>query len=198
MEKDINERIIQTIIRFDVLTKLPRSGFLIRGIDKPETVGEHCFSSTVLAAILLDELREDGFEIDGEKLLKMAVLHESGEILVGDIPHPVVAILGSDVKAKLELEAGKRVLRSFPKLSETVEEFEEGKSIEARIVRSIDKLQMMIKVLIYESEKKGDLEDFWNYADNVRKIGIPKIDNLFDSLRSFRGKICLDYLEMLK
>jgi putative hydrolase of HD superfamily len=189
---------VQALFRYDVLTKLPRTGFLMRGVDDPESVGEHIFATTVLAILVLEELRESDYEVDGEKLLKMAALHETGEILVGDIPHPAVTFMGAEVKNRVEREAGKRVLEGFPGLQELIEEFENRESLEARIVDSLDKLQMLVKVLIYESEQKGCLDDFWNYASNMRKMGVPVIDQTFDRLRELRGRFSLDYLGMIE
>ena len=197
-DNERSERIIQAMFRYDILNKLPRTGFLMRGVAGPETVGEHIFSTSVLAVLLLEEMERDGYEVDAAKVLRMAALHETGEILVGDIPHPAVAYMGKEVKTHMEKEAGKRVLRGFPGLQKIIEEFETGESLEARIVYSIDKLQMLIKVLLYESEHKGHLDDFWQYTSNVRKIGVPVIDDCFDRIRELRGSIGLDYLGMLE
>jgi putative hydrolase of HD superfamily len=189
-----SDGIVQALFRYDILNKLPRTGFLMRGVDNPETIGEHIFSTTVLAILVLEEMEKDGYEVDAAKVLKMTSLHETGEILVGDIPHPAVAFMGKEVKTDMEREAGKRVLRDFPGLQEIIDEFEKRESLEAKIVDSLDKLQMLIKVLLYESEHKGHLDDFWRYMRNVRKIGVSVIDETFDRLRDLRGTFTLDYL----
>lgn len=189
-----SDRIVQALFRYEVLNKLPRTGFLIRGIEDAESIGEHIFSTTVLAILILEEMKRDGYEPDEAKVLKMAALHETGEILVGDIPHPAIAYMGEEVKSNMEREAGKRVLAGYSGLQELIEEFENCESLEARIVWSLDKLQMMIKILLYESEKKGYLEDFWKYIGNSRKIGVPVVDDVFDRLLELRGSFYLDFL----
>ncbi len=191
-----SDRIVQAMFRYDILNKLPRTGFLMRGVDNPESIGEHIFSTTVLAILILEEMAREGYEVDSAKVLKMAALHETGEILVGDIPHPAISYMGEEVKTRMEREAGKRVLEGFPALQELIEEFEGNETLEARIVYSLDKLQMLIKILLYESENKGHLDDFWRYAGNKRKIGIPVIDDIFDRLLELRGTFHLDYLGM--
>ena len=190
------DRIVQAIFRFDVLNKLPRTGFAIRGVRPAETIGEHCFSAAVLTAILIDELRVKGYEIDGEKALKMAALHEAGEILVGDLPHPASVFMGPEVKARAERAAGAQALKGFPRLQEVLDEFEAGETLEARLIRGVDKLQMMIKVLIYESEGTGYLADFWNYEKNFVSVGIPLVDRIFARIKELRGSAALDYLGM--
>jgi putative hydrolases of HD superfamily len=197
MDPNNDDDLIQSLFRFDLLNRLPRTGFLMRGIENPESVGEHVFLTSLLACLLLPELRKDGLELDGEKLLSMVLLHESGEILIGDIPSPASAFFGKEGKAKAELEAGRAVLRAHPDRKAVMEEFEAGASLEARIAKGLDKLQMMIKVLKYESEGKGGLDEFWEYSVKYPGCGVARIDRLFVRLRSLRGKAKLDYLGLI-
>ncbi len=196
-ESNPDDALIQSIFRFDLLNRLPRTGFLMRGLDRAETVGEHVFLTSLLACLLLPELRKDGLELDGEKLLSMTLLHEAGEILIGDIPAPASLFFGREGKARAELEAGRAVLAGHPEKRALMEEFEEGKSLEARVARSLDKLQMMIKVLKYESEGKAGLDEFWEFAGNFPGCGIERVDRLFKRLFELRGNFGLDYLGML-
>lgn len=189
--------IVQSIFRYDLLTKIPRTGFLMRGVDVPETVGEHIYSTAILAVLLLPELRKAGIELDGERLISMVLLHESGEILMGDIPAPAAAFFGPGGKSAAERAAGRQVLAAHPECAEFVDEFEDGESLEARIARTLDKLQMMIQVLIYESEGKGRLDEFWEWAGNFPRCGVDPVDALFDSLAGMRGKVRLDYQGLL-
>ncbi|MBN2509531.1 MAG: HD domain-containing protein [Spirochaetales bacterium] len=159
----------------------------MRGIESPESVGEHIFSTVVLAVLIIDQLKEAGISVDKAKLLKMAALHESGEILTGDIPAPATALFGKDEKSRVEREAAKKVLKGFPGLFTLVQEFEDGESPEAKIVKSIDKIQMMIKVMLYESEGRGAMEDFWAWEHNFVHCGIGPVDELVDAVRSSRG-----------
>jgi putative hydrolases of HD superfamily len=190
--------IVQTIFRFNILTRLPRTGFLMRGVDDPESVGEHIFLASLLATLLLPELRRDGYDVDGEKLISMVLLHEAGEILLGDIPAPAAIFFGKAGKSQAELDAGQAVLRNTPEAAEIAREFEEGKTLEARIARGLDKLQMMIRVLIYVSEGKGNLEEFWGFDGNFPKTGVSTIDGFFLKIEPLRGKIGLDYQGMMR
>jgi 5'-deoxynucleotidase YfbR-like HD superfamily hydrolase len=124
-------------------------------------------------------------------------LHESGEILLGDIPAPAAAFFGPAGKSKAERDAGKQVLAKHTETAKLIDEFAEGKSLEARLARTLDKLQMMIQVLIYESEGKGRLDEFWEWEGNFPLCGIQLVDDLFLHLKDLRGKICLDYRGML-
>lgn len=191
------DSIVQSIFRFDLLTRIPRTGFLMRGVDAPETVGEHIYSAAILAVLIVPELRKAGIEVDGEKLVSMVLLHEAGEILLGDIPAPAAAFFGPGGKSAAERAAGKQVLSAHPECAALVDEFEDGTSLEARLARTLDKLQMMIQVLIYESEGKGRLDEFWAWAGNFPRSGVGPVDELFDSLPGLRGKAHLDYQGLL-
>jgi putative hydrolase of HD superfamily len=193
-----DDDILQSIFRFDLLTRLPRTGFLMRGIDKPESIAEHCFMASVLAALLIPEIRKEGHTLDGEKLLSMVILHEAGEILLGDIPAPAAIFFGKAGKSKAEREAAEAVMREHPENAAIVDEFEEGKSLEARIARAIDKLQLIVRVLKYESEGKGALAEFWDFDGNFPMSGVKAVDRLFNRVREVRGKFHLDYLGMVK
>lgn len=197
MDTNDDDALIQALFRFDLLNRLPRTGYLMRGIENPESVGEHVFLTGLLACLLLPGLRADGLELDGEKLLSMVLLHEAGEILIGDIPSPAAAFFGKEGKSKAELEAGRAVLRGHPERRAAMEEFEAGASLEARIARGLDKLQMMVKVLKYESEGKRGLDEFWEFAAAYPGCGIARIDRLFGRLAELRGKAKLDYLGLI-
>ena len=170
------DRIISRHALFDILNKMPRTGYLIRGVADPETIGEHCFSMSILGLFILEELEKSGVRVDGEKLLKMLLLHETGEIVLGDIPSPATRLIGSDIKKEVEMHA--------------------GESMEAKICKSVDKLQMMLKVLIYQSEGRGNLDDFWNFDDNFIESGIPLLDEMFTEIRNLRGRFEWDFLDI--
>jgi len=50
-----------------------------------ESVAEHSYYVTFLAMLIGDYLVEKGVELDKEKILKMSVLHDTEEIISGDI-----------------------------------------------------------------------------------------------------------------
>ena len=52
----------------------------------------------------------------------------------------------------------------------------------------MDKVQMMIKVMGYECEGSGRLEDFWTNPDNFREHGMPVAKKLFDDIFRAAGR----------
>ena len=63
-------------------------------------------------------------------------------------------------------------------------EAEHGQSLEARIVSAADKLQMMIKVLAYQRQGRGDLKQFWNNPHNFRTMGLALVERVYARLRA--------------
>src|SRR3989338_10390104 len=61
------------------LKKTLRTGWVNRKIKNPESVAEHCWRAAVLCLVLADK------NLDKNKLVKMAVVHDLEEALTGDI-----------------------------------------------------------------------------------------------------------------
>ena len=53
---------------------------------------------------------------------------------------------------------------------------------EARLLRGLDKAQMMIKVMAYEAEGRGRLAEFWVNPSNFRDFDVPEVSDLFDTI----------------
>ena len=62
------------------LKEVERTGWVYKDIENPESVADHSFGVTVLAAYI--DLPE---YVDREKLIKMALSHDFGECEIGDI-----------------------------------------------------------------------------------------------------------------
>ena len=75
-----------------------------------------------------------------------------------------------------------------PRLTDVYREFRESKSPEARLVRGLDKVQMMIKVLCYQNEGRGRLEDFWKNPVNFKTHDLPLIHELFAEVAKRAGR----------
>ena len=59
--------------------------------------------------------------------------------------------------------------RTLPaRQQETWREMEDGESLEARVVKAADKIQMMTKALVYGRQRRGDLHEFWKNDKNFR------------------------------
>lgn len=62
-----------------LLQKQPRTGWVYNGVDKPESIADHMYRMAILAMTMA------GTEYDQSKLVKMAIVHDLAEAIVGDI-----------------------------------------------------------------------------------------------------------------
>ncbi len=82
------ERILVTMLGIDPLADLPRTGWLMSGVRPCESIADHSFGVAFLAMLLVDALRAEGVTVDGERVLRMALVHDAAEARTGDVPMP--------------------------------------------------------------------------------------------------------------
>lgn len=158
------------------LKRTPRSGWAYYGIEEPESVAAHNFSVALLALILAEALRREGVPVDSGKAVKIALLHELGEILLGDLHLKARTLLGEEAVSRAEAQAVREVLAPLGELGESFyrlwEEFEGRKSLEGRIVRAADKLELLIQARDYERRGIRNLEAILEAGENRRDFDL--------------------------
>jgi putative hydrolase of HD superfamily len=129
------------------LKDLYRQGWIKIGgeeaIHKCESVAEHCFCVFLIADSII---KKHNLKLDANKCMKMALVHELGEIIIGDFT-PDEAITKEE-KTKLEGEAVKEVLRDLDWADEYYDlwlEFESRETAEAIFTKEIDKLNFLMQ-----------------------------------------------------
>lgn len=143
------------------LKAVKRSGWLQSGIpaNQVESVADHSLFVALLAFFLSDQEDEN---LDKFKVIKMALIHDLAESVVGDItPTDGVSL---KEKFRLEVDALESLLKPLPMAEELLalwHEFENGDSAEAKFVRRLDKLEMVMQAARYETETGADLERFF-------------------------------------
>ena len=146
------------------LKQLFRQGWLKRGIPHQhcESVAEHSFGVAVLALWLSQAYYP---QLDQNKVLRMALLHDFGEIYAGDII-PVDAV-GADEKHRREAGSVAQVFGKLPAGADCLslwEEFEQGETPEARFVRQIDRLEMGLQAGVYAAQGLVQPDEFFASA----------------------------------
>lgn len=162
---------IDLFLRANEAKEIPRTGWGISGIENPESVAGHTFSLSFLtlqlAPILSDRL---DYPLNINKLVKMAILHDFGEIETGDI---VVSRGGKTdlqmraTKEEKEMNGIKKLFKDTDKSHFSVTLFSEmieRESTEANIFWQLDKLDMAIQALFYEKKLGNDLSEFFENA----------------------------------
>jgi len=126
-----------------VLNTLARTGWMLRGVPSQlaETVAEHLFASAVIALEAGYRLKKDGVDVDPYKAAAIALAHDMGEALIGDI----AKVSGID-KSGVEEEAVSRIGGWVEKL---YKEFEHGSSIEAKIARASELAATVLRARSY-------------------------------------------------
>jgi putative hydrolase of HD superfamily len=133
------------------LKQLYRQGWLRRGVprERCESIAEHSFGVAVLA-LWLAQARP---ELNADKVLRMALLHDLGEVYAGDIiPGDGMS---EEEKHRREAEAVQQILSRLPGGQEYIQlwdEFEAGDSAEARFVRQLDRLEMGLQAAVYQGQ----------------------------------------------
>ena len=185
------EAILSFIEEIGILKSLPRTGWLIHGIKNGESIADHCYRMTLLSMLLADTLVAKGMKLDTEKVMRLSLLHEIAEARIGDIPFPVLTYIPEEVKETGERKAVTSMLEKFGSIGkwyqELWEEFEQNETIEAKLVRAADKLELMIQVLEYEKLGYQSLNQFWENDWNQRGFDIsPLIQEIMELLTKKR------------
>jgi putative hydrolase of HD superfamily len=143
--------LVERLLEALTLKELPRAGWLRVGVAAPESVAAHAWGVAWLVLALAPP------EVDRGRALAMAVLHDLGEVRVGDItPHDGV---DASTKGRLEGEALAELLAPLSHREELLglwRELEHASSPEARFVKACDKLDMALQASHYRRARGID------------------------------------------
>ena len=144
--------------------KIRRTGWVREDIESPESIAEHSFMLVVLAMVLAPILK-----VNQEKLVKMAIIHDLGELITGDIVAERGESVDSDIKAKKEKWEEKAVSGFLNPFGEEYQkifhEMIQRETEEAKIFWQLDKLEMAFQAHLYQVEQKKDLKEFFDNAE---------------------------------
>lgn len=137
------EKQIQFILELDKLKQVVRQTYLADAARK-ENDAEHSWHLALMTFILSEYANES---IDVERTMKLVLLHDVIEIDAGDTYAYDDA--GNATKKAREQKAADRIFAILPdeqgqELREIWEEFEEGKTPEAKFANTLDKLQPIL------------------------------------------------------
>jgi putative hydrolase of HD superfamily len=161
------------------LKQLYRQGWLRRGVprERCESIAEHSFGVAMLALWLA----QTRIELDADKLVRMALLHDLGEVYAGDIiPGDG---LSEGEKHRREAEGLRKILSRLPDGEANIQlwnEFEAGASPEARLLRQIDRLEMGLQAAVYQRQGLVAGDEFF---DSARQAMVdPQLSALLDEI----------------
>ncbi|MFP6581845.1 MAG: HD domain-containing protein [Candidatus Hydrogenedentota bacterium] len=168
------------------LDQVKRAGYVLRGVPEPESVAAHSHFVSVLTLLVCDQYPDD---FDREKAITLALTHDLCESQLMDIPMPVADAHLREAKDAAEQAITEELFKGFDdKYAAYHQEFLEASSPEARLVRGLDKAQMMIKIVMYQQEGKGRLKEFWLNPKNFNDFGLDQVSRIFDTICEAAGK----------
>ena len=176
---------IATLIELQRLKGLERTGWMLRGIAAgAESVADHSYGVVVAAMLLADELITRGVAIDMEKVLRLAVLHDWAEVRVGDMPRTATEYFGADVRKRAERSAFDDIVGEIgteatsKRYSALHEDYEERGSLEARLVKAADVIDLLVQTLAFERAGNRGLDEFWSAVAERN----PELEGVADDL----------------
>ena len=178
--------LVEAYFELNQLKLLFRQGWLRRGVppERCESVAEHVFSMAVLGWWICDQHFP---ALDRERVLRMILAHELGEIYTGDlIPADGVS---SAEKQHREREGLRQVvdkLASGVEMLALWEEYEAGETPEARFVRQVDRLEMALQASIYDGEGAENMGEFFDTAGQA--VTAPALREILEALEAVRKK----------
>ena len=144
-----------------------------------ESVADHSYR-TVLMAMVFSDLKR----LDTEKTMKLAILHDLPEAIIGDL---IPGERPKEEKRALESAAMKKILTRLParlkaEYGEIWRDFVKRESPEANLVKQIDKLEMAMQATEYGKDLgKSEMEGFILSARP--SLNDSDLVGLFDTLR---------------
>lgn len=174
MLEDFFENIIK-------LKEIQRKGWKNKlGLQDVESVADHSYSMATMGMILSDL---EG--LDTKKIMKMTLLHDLAESVVGDFTPDEIA---KDEKINLENQEMKKILSKLPdtiesEYSKIWDEFLKKESNESVFVHELDKLEMVFQAKRYHDAgiPKEKIQSFIDSANSeIQKNDFKElISNLF-------------------
>jgi len=119
--------------------------------------------------LLADRCTAHGLPLDVEKVLRMALLHDWAETRVGDMPRTATLYFGSEARKQAETAAFSDIVHSIDSdgsYADLYKDYERRESLEARLVKAADVLDLLIEVLALERAGARGLDEFWEVAEN--------------------------------
>ena len=135
------------------LKDVERAGWVLRGVERPESVADHSFGTAMLCLLYAHEAG-----VDSSRALVVAVVHDIAEVVTGD------HIARADPSDRQVTEAAKavaeqhaiEVLPASEAILEVWREYENRSTPEAVFVRDMNLIDMCLQVLRYERERRYD------------------------------------------
>lgn len=159
---------ISVLLELQRLKRLDRTGWVLRGLPPgAESVASHSYGVALSAMLLADECAARGVELDVGRVLRLALLHDLQETRTGDMPRTVAEYYGAETRRAAERAAFDDIVRGATHAAtyrELHEDYETRASVEARLVKAADVIDLLAQALYFERAGARGLSEFWEGA----------------------------------
>ena len=154
-----------------------------------ETVAAHSWRLSVLALLIAPEFPQ----IDGNKLLRMCLIHDFGEAITGDIP----SFLKTDAHEVTEVNAVQALLSTLPEpqrgeLTTLFSEMDALESNESRLYKALDKMEAVIQ------HNESDISTWLPLEYELQQTYAVENASEFPYLKELRALMLEDTLQKIK
>jgi putative hydrolases of HD superfamily len=147
-----------------------------------ESVADHCSGTSMLGYTIAEEYRPD---LNSLHVMRLGLFHEIGEIIAGDItPSDNIP---DKKKFDMEYAAVRKVFSKMPNSQKYVNlwlEYEHEQTPEAKFVKQIDRLEMVLQALVYEKLGCRNLDEFFPYVKE--RINSPELKTILEDVMRIR------------
>lgn len=149
---DAASRAIDFLTLTRALKTTKRTGWVMRGVHRPESIADHMYRMSLMSLVAS---HGDG-AVDTDRCVKLALVHDLAEARVGDItPHCGVSDGEKHRREEEAMEQLSALLGPAMGGDEMLglwREYEEGATEEARLLKDLDKIEMILQAQEYEAE----------------------------------------------
>lgn len=153
-----------------------REGWRRFGISRGESISDHMYRMSLMSMLAPPALAS---RLDLSKCMKMCLVHDMAESLVGDIT-PVDGVPKPE-KSRREADTMDYITKSLlgnlyggtsavgQEIRDIWQEYEDSKTLESQYVHDIDKMELLLQMVEYEKRGEGrvDLGEFAYVATNM-------------------------------
>ncbi len=135
------------------LKRVRRTGWVLEGVPDAESVADHSWGMLLLLMLAFEhhDPEVDG-PLDRERAMRLAVVHDLQEAITGDLVVGKSPLdLTKEEKRRREDEAEQKILAlgGPSDLAALWDEYREGTTLEARLVKDCDRLEMGLQAVGY-------------------------------------------------
>ena len=169
------------------LKQIKRTGWVENGVEGVESIADHMYRMGIVSML------SDDKNLDTNRLIKVSLVHDIAESIIGDISPKQMKERGltKDEKSKMERQAMQDIANKLggdigSELLSLWDEYENSNTKEGLWVKDIDRLEMCIQAFEYERAQKVDLSGF--YSSIVGRLKDPWLSSLGEELMSRRSE----------